>query len=49
MVSKKSSFSRIDGDVCCCPMVGVSISPSNLGAESGLFNGVSGVSSNSGS
>ena len=54
-MSKKSSFSRTDGDVCCCSMVGVSISPSNTRAENGLFRGewgwirVNGVSNNFGS
>ena len=46
-MSKKGSLSRIDGDVCCCSMVGVSICPSNTGVENELFKGVTGFSSNS--
>ena len=49
IVSKKSLVSRIDGNVGCCPMVGVSIYLSNTGVENGLFKGVTGISSNSGS
>ena len=39
-MSKKSSFSGTDGDVCCSPMVGVSICPFHTGVENGLFKGV---------
>ena len=49
IMSKKSGFSIIDGVVYCCPMVEVSICLSNSGVENGLFKGVTGVPSNSGS
>ena len=49
IISKKSWFSIIDGVVCCCQIVEVSICLSNSGVENGLFKGVTGVPSNSGS
>ena len=49
IVSRKNSFSRIGEDVCCCPIVGVSIRLFNTGVDNGPFKGVTGASSNSGS
>ena len=39
-MSKKRSFSRIDGHDCSCSMVGLSICLLNTGVENGLYKGV---------
>ena len=48
IVSKKSSFSRIDADVCCCPLGWGGGGGGGKGGGGGV-KGVTGVSNNSGS